>query len=138
MSFHLFWMFYGPKKQINKTKTVGRLTDNKNIFQRQPFNESFQAIHRFTLTTIMYKRVTFIVTKTQQERTKAATFLFGWFFSHEAATFTFHTQSCVLFCTVKLVFSYTDFVVDYHSSSQFTNNTYPTQQASLSDWRNSI
>lgn len=87
---------------------------------------------------------TLLSQKPQQERTKAATFffcLFVWLvdFSHtkQQLLLSIH-KSCELFCTVRLVFSYTDSVVDDHSSSRFTDNTYPTQQASLSHWRNSI
>lgn len=94
---------------------------------------------------LVYQRVTFIVTKTQQERTKSSNLFVGFSHMKQQRFFVFCsfsfplTDLCfVLHRLVGLYLQYTDFVVVYHSSSQFTNNTYPTQQASLSNWRNSI
>lgn len=68
---------------------------------KQCWNKKLEAIHRRTPTAVVYKRVTFIVTKTQQERTKAATVFCLVDFSHtkRQLLLSIHKVACC-FCTV--------------------------------------
>lgn len=94
------WWFVRVVRQ-NQTifKWLFLKANNKTIMKWN--TESLEAIHRCTLTAVVYKRVTFIVTKTQQERTKAATVFCLVDFSHtkRQLLLSIHKVACC-FCTV--------------------------------------